>query len=175
MSLPQFKLLRPRTLEEALSLLAKHAGAGSPASTPSGGGGHGPDSLHAAKAIRARVRARYPAHCRAQGHSSRRTGVEIGALTSLTAIEQSRSAASPLSRAHRSRRHCRFAPAAQYGHDRRKHLSRHPLPLVQPVAYLAQRLWLLHQERWRSLPRRSRWNQHAGPPSPATLRRRCCA
>ena len=32
MSLPQFKLLRPRTLDDALSLLAKHAGE-SPAST----------------------------------------------------------------------------------------------------------------------------------------------
>ncbi len=38
MSLPQFKLLRPRTLDEAVALLAKHAGGGARATRVVAGG-----------------------------------------------------------------------------------------------------------------------------------------
>ena len=37
-----------------------------------------------------------------------------------------------------------FADSAQHGHDRRQHLPRHALPLVQPVADVAEIVRLLH-------------------------------
>ncbi len=70
--------------------------------------------------------------------------------------------AAALSCADRSCRNRRLAHPAQHGHAWRQHLPRHALPLVQPVAHLAQGLRILHQERRRPLPRRSRWNQVLG-------------
>ena len=89
-------------------------------------------------------------------------GVEIGALTALRAIERSELLRRALSGADGGRGHRRFARAAQHGNDRREHLSRHALSLVQPVAHVAQRLRILHQERWRPLPRCTRRNEMLG-------------
>lgn len=88
MSLPQFKLLRPRTLDEALSLLAKHAGE-SPAATRVVAGG-----TDLIPSMRQKLfEPEYVLDIRnvAGLKDIRQTdrGVEIGALASLTSIEQS--------------------------------------------------------------------------------------
>jgi len=88
LSLPQFKLLRPRTLEDALSLLAKHAGE-SPAFTRVVAGG-----TDLIPSMRQKLfEPEYVLDIRHVGglKEIRQTerGVEIGALASLTAIEQS--------------------------------------------------------------------------------------
>ena len=88
MSLPQFKLLRPRTLDEALSLLARHAGE-SPAATRVVAGG-----TDLIPSMRQRLfEPEYVLDIRnvAGLKDIRQTdrGVEIGALASLTSIEQS--------------------------------------------------------------------------------------
>jgi len=88
LSLPQFKLLRPRTLDEALSLLAKHAGE-SPAATRVVAGGTDlipsmrqklfePEYVLDIRNVSGLKDIRQTDH-----------GVEIGALASLTSIEQS--------------------------------------------------------------------------------------
>ena len=161
MSLPQFKVLRPRTLEEALLLLARHAGE-SPASTRVVAGGTDLIPSMRQKLFEPEfvLDIRHVAGLK----DIRQTdgGVEIGALASLTAIEQSgllRRRYLVLTQAAATGR---LALAAQHGHDWRKHLSRHSLPLVQPVAYLAQGVWLLYQEGRRPLPRCSRRNQMLG-------------
>ena len=159
MSLPQFKLLRPRTLEEAIGYLAKHGGlpvqaadaASSAIRIVAGGTDLIPSMRQKLFEPQYVLDIRHIAELK--GIRERQgSGVEIGALTSLTTIEHSdllrrrypvlteaaATVASPL--------------AAQHGHDWRKHLSRHPLPLVQPVAHLAKRLRLLHQERRRLVP-----------------------
>jgi len=87
LSLPQFKLLRPRALEEALALLAKHAG--SPAATRVVAGG-----TDLIPSMRQKLfEPEYVLDIRNVGglKDIRQTdsGVEIGALASLTAIEQS--------------------------------------------------------------------------------------
>ena len=88
MSLPQFKLLRPRTLEEALSLLARHTGE-SPASTRVVAGGTDLIPSMRQKLFEPEfvLDIRHVAGLK----DIRQTdgGVEIGALASLTAIEQS--------------------------------------------------------------------------------------
>jgi 4-hydroxybenzoyl-CoA reductase subunit beta len=88
LSLPQFKLLRPRTLEEALSLLAKHAGEGARATRVVAGGTDLIPSMQ--------QKLFEPEHVLDIRHVAglkdiRQTdhGVEIGALASLTVIEQS--------------------------------------------------------------------------------------
>ncbi len=88
MSLPQFRLLRPRTLEEALGLLARHAG-DSPAATRVVAGG-----TDLIPSMRQKLfEPKYVLDIRnvAGLKDIRQTdhGVEIGALASLTAIEQS--------------------------------------------------------------------------------------
>jgi 4-hydroxybenzoyl-CoA reductase subunit beta len=88
LSLPQFKLLRPRTLEEALSLLAKHAGEGARATRVVAGG------TDLIPSMRQKLfEPEYVLDIRnvAGLKDIRQTdhGVEIGALASLTAIEQS--------------------------------------------------------------------------------------
>ena len=88
MSLPQFKLLRPRTLDEALSLLAKHAGK-SPAATRVVAGG-----TDLIPSMRQKLfEPEYVLDIRnvAGLKDIRQTdrGVEMGALASLTSIEQS--------------------------------------------------------------------------------------
>ena len=88
--------------------------------------------------------------------------VEIGALTALSAIEKS-----PYLRQHfpvltEAAATVAFARTAQHGHARRQYLSRYALPLVQPVADLAQGLRFLHQEGWQSLPRRPGRNEMLG-------------
>ncbi|MGA9814081.1 MAG: FAD binding domain-containing protein, partial [Terriglobales bacterium] len=87
-SLPQFKLLRPRTLEDALSLLAKHAGGSSAATRVVAGG------TDLIPSMRQKLfEPEYVVDIRnvAGLRDIRQTehGVEIGALASLTAIEQS--------------------------------------------------------------------------------------
>ena len=88
MSLPQFKLFRPRTLEDALSLLAKHAGEGARATRVVAGGTDLIPSLR-----QKLFEPEYVLDIRnvAGLKDIRQTerGVEIGALASLTAIEQS--------------------------------------------------------------------------------------
>lgn len=88
MSLPEFKLLRPRTLEDALSLLAKHAG-GSPASTRVVAGGTDLIPSMRQKLFEPEyvLDIRNVAGLRDIQETDH--GVEIGALASLTAIEQS--------------------------------------------------------------------------------------
>ncbi len=88
MSLPRFKLLRPRTLEEALSLLAKHAGEGARATRVVAGGTDLIPSM--------RQKLFEPEYVLDIRHVAglkdirpTDSGVEIGALASLTAIEQS--------------------------------------------------------------------------------------
>ena len=83
MSLPQFKLLRPRTLDEALSLLAKHNNARIVAG--------GTDLIPSM-----RQKLFEPQHvmdirniAELKGIRQQGSGVEIGALTSLTTIEHS--------------------------------------------------------------------------------------
>jgi len=88
LSLPQFKLLRPRTLDEALSLLAKHAGE-SPAATRVVAGG-----TDLIPSMRQKLfEPEYVLDIRnvAGLKDIRQTdrGVEMGALASLTSIEQS--------------------------------------------------------------------------------------
>ncbi len=88
MSLPQFNLFRPRTLEDALNLLAKHAGE-SPAATRVVAGG-----TDLIPSMRQKLfEPEYVVDIRnvAGLKDIRQTehGVEIGALASLTAIEQS--------------------------------------------------------------------------------------
>jgi 4-hydroxybenzoyl-CoA reductase subunit beta len=88
LSLPQFKLLRPRTLEEALSLLAKHAGE-SPAATRVVAGG-----TDLIPSMRQKLfEPQYVLDIRnvAGLKDIRQTdhGVEIGALASLTSIVES--------------------------------------------------------------------------------------
>ena len=88
MSLPQFKLLRPRTLDDALNLLAKHAGEGTRATRVVAGGTDlipsmrqklfEPEYVLDIRNVAGLKDIRQTAH-----------GVEIGALASLTAIEQS--------------------------------------------------------------------------------------
>ncbi len=88
MSLPQFKLFRPRTLEDALSLLAKHAGEGAGATRVVAGGTDLIPSLRQ-KLFQPEyvLDIRNVAGLRDIRQTER--GVEIGALASLTAIEQS--------------------------------------------------------------------------------------
>ena len=88
MSLSQFKLLRPRTLDDALNLLARHAGEGARATRVVAGGTDLIPSM--------RQKLFEPEYVLDIRHVAglkdiRQTehGVEIGALTSLTAIEQS--------------------------------------------------------------------------------------
>jgi 4-hydroxybenzoyl-CoA reductase subunit beta len=88
LSLPQFKLLRPRTLDEALSLLTKHAGEGARATRVVAGG------TDLIPSMRQKLfEPEYVLDIRnvAGLKDIRQTdhGVEIGALASLTAIEQS--------------------------------------------------------------------------------------
>jgi len=88
LSLPQFKLLRPRTLDEALSLLAKHAGE-SPAATRVVAG-----ATDLIPSMRQKLfEPEYVLDIRnvAGLKDIRQTdrGVEMGALASLTSIEQS--------------------------------------------------------------------------------------
>ena len=88
MSLPQFKLLRPRTLDDALNLLAKHAGEGTRATRVVAGGTDlipsmrqklfDPEYVLDIRNVAGLKDIRQTDH-----------GVDIGALASLTAIEQS--------------------------------------------------------------------------------------
>jgi 4-hydroxybenzoyl-CoA reductase subunit beta len=88
LSLPQFKLLRPRTLDEALSLLAKHAGE-SPAATRVVAGGTDLIPSMRQKLFEPEyvLDIRNVAGLKDIQQTDR--GVEIGALASLTSIEQS--------------------------------------------------------------------------------------
>ena len=100
MSLPQFKLLRPRTLDEALAHLAKHVGAGVPV-VQGGPGSSGPPRIQVLAggtdfipSMRQKLfEPEYVLDIRhiadLKGIRQQGTGVEIGALTSLTTIEHS--------------------------------------------------------------------------------------
>jgi len=88
LSLPQFKLLRPRTVEEAVSVLARHAGGGARATRIVAGGTDlipsmqqklfEPDYVLDVRHI-----------AELKGIRETPKGIEVGALTSLTTIEQS--------------------------------------------------------------------------------------
>ena len=85
MSLPEFKLLRPRSLEEAITHLAKHAGA---IRVIAGGTDLIPSMRQKLFEPAYVLDLRYVAELK--GIRERQgSGVEIGALTSLTAIEHS--------------------------------------------------------------------------------------
>ncbi|HWY55762.1 MAG TPA: FAD binding domain-containing protein [Terriglobales bacterium] len=99
MSLPQFKLLRPRTVEEAVSLLAKHSGrvaaADSPARAPShkvrivaGGTDLIPSMRQKLFDPQYVLDIRHIAELKGI-REQQGSGVEIGALTSLTTVERS--------------------------------------------------------------------------------------
>jgi 4-hydroxybenzoyl-CoA reductase subunit beta len=104
LSLPQFKLLRPRTLEEALSLLAKHSGRVVAGDAPARDG-HGQLSEHNVRIVAGgtdlipsmRQKLFEPQYVLDIRHiaelkairEQQGSGVEIGALTSLTTIEHS--------------------------------------------------------------------------------------
>ncbi|MGH9546664.1 MAG: FAD binding domain-containing protein [Terriglobales bacterium] len=93
MSLPQFKLLRPRRLEDALALLAKHAGEGARSTQPpatrvvAGGTDLIPSMQQKLFEPEYVVDIRNVAGLKDIRQTDR--GVEIGALASLTAIAQS--------------------------------------------------------------------------------------
>jgi 4-hydroxybenzoyl-CoA reductase subunit beta len=89
LSLPQFKLLRPRTVDEAVEYLAKHAGEGARATRIVAGGTDIIPSMRQGLFDPEYVLdIRHIAELRGiRPHSG--NGVEIGALTTLTMIEQS--------------------------------------------------------------------------------------
>ncbi len=95
MSLPQFKLLRPRTIEEAMSLLAKHSkssvGAGDSTASAvriiAGGTDLIPSMRQKLFEPHYVLDIRHVAELK--GIRQQGSGVEIGALTSLTTIEHS--------------------------------------------------------------------------------------
>ena len=171
MSLPQFKLLRPRTLEDALALLAKHAGE-SPTATSSGGGTDLIPSM--------RQKLFEPEYVLDIRHLAglkdiRQTehGVEIGALASLTAIEQSAllrrrypvlteaaaTVASPCSATWARSAATSASTRAASGTTSR-------LPGAKAAASASRRTAISAT----SLPA----EPSAGRPSPGTRRRRCC-
>ncbi len=88
MSLPQFKLLRPRTVEEAVSLLGRHAGEGARATRIVAGGTDLIPSMQ-----QRLFEPEYVLDIRhisaLKGIRETAQGVEIGALTTLSAIERS--------------------------------------------------------------------------------------
>jgi 4-hydroxybenzoyl-CoA reductase subunit beta len=88
LSLPQFRLLRPRTLDETVSLLAKHAGEGARATRIVAGG---TDLIPSMRQKLFEPEFVLDIRCIASLKEIRQTdsGVEIGALTTLTAIEHS--------------------------------------------------------------------------------------
>ncbi len=89
MSLPQFKLLRPRTVDEAVEYLAKHAGEGARATRIVAGGTDIIPSMRQGLFDPEYVLdIRHMAELKGIRPQSG-NGVEIGALTTLTAIEQS--------------------------------------------------------------------------------------
>jgi 4-hydroxybenzoyl-CoA reductase subunit beta len=95
LSLPQFKLLRPRTLEEALSLLAKHSHCGAVGDSPvpavrivAGGTDLIPSMRQKLFEPHYVIDIRHIAALNGI-REQKGSGVEIGALTSLTSIEHS--------------------------------------------------------------------------------------
>ena len=99
MSLPQFKLLRPRTVEEAIGYLAKHVGSEAPPVHSADAGSSGLRIVAGGTDLIPSMRQKlfepqYVLDIRhiaeLKGIRERQgSGVEIGALTSLTAIEHS--------------------------------------------------------------------------------------
>jgi 4-hydroxybenzoyl-CoA reductase subunit beta len=90
LSLPQFKLLRPRTLDEALSLLAKHSDAqGGPHSLRIVAGGTDLIPSMRQKLFEPQFVLDIRHIAELNGISQRGSAIEIGALTSLTTIEHS--------------------------------------------------------------------------------------
>ena len=152
MSLPSFQLLRPRTVDETMGFLAKY-----PGDTKIVAGGT--DLLPSMK-----QKLFTPPYL-----LDLRSVAELSGITSdrrwrhhyrRAHAAQCHRALAPdsarLSRALRSREDRRLSGDSQHGDAGRQYLPRHALPLVQPVAAVAQELRLLPEERWRSLPRRSR-------------------
>jgi 4-hydroxybenzoyl-CoA reductase subunit beta len=96
LSLPQFKLLRPRTLDEAVSLLAKHAGGACPERSRRGAratrvvaGGTDLIPSMQQKLFEPEYVLDVRHLAELKGIRETAEGVEIGALTTLTTIEQS--------------------------------------------------------------------------------------
>ena len=88
MSLPQFKLLRPHTLDEAVLLLAKHAGGGARATRVVAGGTDLIPSMQQ-KLFEPEYVLDVRHLAELKGIRETAEGVEIGALTTLSTIEQS--------------------------------------------------------------------------------------
>jgi 4-hydroxybenzoyl-CoA reductase subunit beta len=87
-TLPQFKLLRPRTVQEAVSLLAKHAGQGARATQVIAGGTDLIPSMQQ-KLFEPEYVLDIRHIAELKGIRQTETGTEIGALTTLTEIEHS--------------------------------------------------------------------------------------
>jgi 4-hydroxybenzoyl-CoA reductase subunit beta len=88
MSLPQFKLLRPRTVEEAVFMLNKHAGAGAHATRIVAGGTDLIPSMQQ-KLFEPEYVLDVQRIAELKGIREAEQGVNIGALTTLTEIEHS--------------------------------------------------------------------------------------
>jgi len=88
LSLPQFKLMRPRTLDEAVSRLAKHAGGGARGTRVVAGGTDLIPSMQQ-KLFEPEYVLDVRNIAELKGIRETENGVEIGALTTLTTIEQS--------------------------------------------------------------------------------------
>ena len=152
MSLPSFQLLRPRTLDETMGFLAKHAG---DTKIVAGGTDLLPSmkqklftppyvlDLRGVAELQGDQTGRWRWHQHRRAHAAQRNRAFAAHSTRL-------------SRAVRSGEDGRLAGDSQHGDAGRQYLPRHALPVVQPVAAVAQELRFLPEERWRSLPRRSR-------------------
>ena len=102
-------------------------------------------------------------------------GVEIGALTTLSAIEHSALIRKRLSGSLRRGENRSLAGIAQHGNDWREHLPRYSLPLVQPVAAMAKELRLLSRKKTATCVTLRRVESSAGRPFRAIRLLRCCA
>ena len=139
MALPEFQLLRPKTIQSAVALLAQHKGdiqvlAGGTDLLPS---------------MRQKLFApKYVLDIRGIDEIKRirvlSSGLEIGALVTLSQIEDSEY----IRRSYPVLRKAAMTVAspilAEHGHDRRQHLPRHSMPLVQPVAGVADVVRILY-------------------------------
>ena len=143
MSLPIFQLLRPRTLDEAIAFLSKHA---DDVKVIAGGTDLLPSmkqklftppyvlDLRGVSELRG-------VHEAPDGWSQYWRADDTGVHRTLAAHSARLCGAVP-----RDQDRC-VSGVAEHGHAGRQHLSRYALPLVQPVAAVAKELRLLPEER----------------------------